>query len=145
MSNELWGRGHGPRAGEGGGVHDNTIGVLGSVGTNSPRDNRHFPVATACPFTISCWAGVERRWICTSSAQCCFLPNKTRLFPIPKTTQASSSLYTASFSHKQSLSHSLSHSMSARLSLSLSLAVTHAHTRTHTPTRPGIVEMPCRN
>lgn len=32
----------------------NTIGVLGSVGTNSPRDNERFPVATACPFTISC-------------------------------------------------------------------------------------------
>lgn len=58
MSNELWveGMGQGREGGE-----DITIGVLGSVGTDSPRDNRHFPVATACPFTISCWAGVARR------------------------------------------------------------------------------------
>lgn len=117
------------------GGDDNTIGVLGSVGTDSPWDNRYFPVATACPFTISCWASVARRWICTSSAQCCFLQNKTRLFPIPKTTQGSSSLYTASFSHKQSLSHSLH----VCASLSLSRAVTYTNRRV--ATRPGIVEI----
>lgn len=120
-----------------GGGKGNTIGVLGSVGTNSPRDNGHFPVATACPFTISCRAGVARRWVCTSSAQCCFLPNKTRLFPIPKTTQARSSLYTASFSHKRSFS--LARSKSARRSLT---------SLSHTPmgvglsaTRPEIGEI----
>lgn len=49
MSDELW------VGGRRTGGNNNTIGVLGSVGTNSARDNRHFPVATACPFTISCW------------------------------------------------------------------------------------------
>lgn len=52
MSNELWAGAVVGREGEGG--WRNTIGVLGSVGTDSPRDNRHFPVATACPFTLSC-------------------------------------------------------------------------------------------
>lgn len=60
MSNELWVGGMGREQGRGGGK-SNTIGVLGSVGTNSPRDNGHFPVATACPFTVSCRAGVARR------------------------------------------------------------------------------------
>lgn len=131
MSNELWVGGMGCEQEEGGKC--NTIGVLGSVGTNSPRDNEHFPVATACPFTISYRAGVARRWVCTSSAQCCFLPNKTRLFPIPKTTQAGSSPYTASFSHKRSL---------ALLQVCMSPSLfTVTHTNGSVATRPEMVEI----